>query len=101
MLGEDNPIRSYGDVTLYEDEFADRGYSKANARYRVMDNCFFILLRSYVRIDHVAVRILDTRIFHEFNKDFIIRDFTHLESTYEELQSKDFNLDSDWLLSPH
>jgi type 2A phosphatase activator TIP41 len=83
MLGEDNPIRAYGEVTLYEDEFADRGYSKANARYRVMDNCFFVLIRSYVRIDHVSVRILDTRIFHEFNNDFILRDFSHLESTYQ------------------
>jgi type 2A phosphatase activator TIP41 len=82
MLGQDNPIKAYGDVTLYEDEFADRGYSKANVRYRVMENCFFVLLRSYVRIDHVSVRILDTRIFHEFSKNYILRDFTQLESTY-------------------
>ena len=64
MLGQDNPIKLYGQVLLYEDEFGDRGYSKSYVRFRVMKDCFFVLLRSYVRIDHVLVRILDTRIFH-------------------------------------
>jgi type 2A phosphatase activator TIP41 len=85
MLGPDNPIKAYGEVSLYEDEFADRGYSKANARFRVMDNCFFVLLRSYVRIDHVCCRIIDTRIFHDFSKDYLVRDCQQLECSYEEL----------------
>ena len=64
-----------------------------------MKDCFFILLRSYVRIDHVTVRVLDTRIFHEFTTDYLIRDFCHKESTYDELRSDGFTCDSDWLLS--
>ena len=52
-----------------------------------MQDCFFVLLRSYVRIDHVCVRILDTRIYHEFGTDILIRDFCHLESSYEELET--------------
>jgi type 2A phosphatase activator TIP41 len=100
MLGQNNPIKYYGEVTLYEDEFADRGFSKSNVRCRVMDNCFFVLLRSYIRIDQVAVRILDTRVFHQFGSDCIIRDFTHLESTYSELKQKGFSFNSQWLLSP-
>ena len=83
MLSSENPILQFGDITFYEDEFADRGYSKANVRYRVMKDCFFILLRSYVRIDAVVVRILDTRVFHAFGSNSIIRDFCHLESSYE------------------
>jgi len=35
MLGVDNPIIHYGSVTFYEDEYGDKGYSKANVRYRV------------------------------------------------------------------
>ena len=101
MLGPDNPIKAYGEVPLYEDEFADRGYSKANVRFRVMDNCFFVLLRSYVRIDHVTVRIFDTRIFHDFTKDYLIRDFQHLEASYDDLKTKGFNFGSHWLLSPN
>lgn len=63
MLGPDNPILHYGEVILFEDEIGDRGYSKVSVRFRVMANCFFILLRSYTRIDKVLVRILDTRVF--------------------------------------
>jgi type 2A phosphatase activator TIP41 len=66
-----------------------------------MDDCFFVLLRSYTRIDHVLVRILDTRIFHKFGSNTIIRDFQHREATYAALKGKDFNpFDSQWSLSP-
>ena len=99
MLGQDNPIRHYGQVLLYEDEFADRGFSKSYVRFRVMKDCFFVLLRSYIRIDHVAVRIFDTRIFHQFTQDHLIRDFCHKESTYDELRQAGFGFGSDWLLS--
>ena len=99
MLGQDNPILHYGQVVLYEDEFADRGYSKAYVRFRVMKDCYFILLRSYIRIDHVIVRILDTRIFHKFTDNFLIRDFSHREATYSQLKHAGFQFGSEWLLS--
>ena len=63
MLGPDNPILHYGEIVLYEDELADRGYTKVYVRFRVMKDCFFALMRSYTRVDHVLARILDTRIF--------------------------------------
>lgn len=85
MLGKDNPILHYGEVTFYEDEYGDRGYTKSNVRYRVQNDCFLVLLRSYVRVDYVCVRILDTRIFHKFGSDKLIRDFTCLEASYSEL----------------
>jgi len=75
MLGVENPIKHYGEAILYEDEFGDKGFSKANVRFRIMDDCFLVLFRSYIRVDHVLVRILDTRIFHKFGTDSIIRDF--------------------------
>lgn len=98
-LGKDNPIRHYGEVLLFEDEFGDKGFAMSNVRFRVMNDCFFVLLRSYIRVDHVLVRILDTRIFHEFGSDKVLRDFSHQESTYEELKSKGFEFTSDWSLS--
>lgn len=64
MLGVENVIKHYGEVLLYEDELGDKGFSKVNVRFRVMEDCYLILLRSYVRVDHVLVRIFDTRIFH-------------------------------------
>jgi type 2A phosphatase activator TIP41 len=101
MLGADNPIKHYGEVVLFEDELGDKGFSKLNVRFRIMDDCFLVLLRSYVRVDHVLVRILDTRIFHQFGKDYLIRDFQHKESTYNQLRTKGFKFGSEWSLSPH
>ena len=65
-----------------------------------MNDCFFVLLRSYTRVDHVLVRILDTRIYHEFGSNEIIRDFQHKENTYAQLKKKGFKFDSEWGLSP-
>jgi type 2A phosphatase activator TIP41 len=59
-LGPDNPVIRFDEVVLFEDELSDRGNSKINVRFRVMKDCWFVLLRSYLRLDHVAVRILDT-----------------------------------------
>ena len=102
MLSPENPILHYGEVVLYEDELADRGCSKSYVRFRVMNDCWFILLRSYQRVDKVAVRILDTRLFHRFGSREIIRDFMHREETWNNLRDvKEFNLGSEWLLSPH
>lgn len=88
MLGPENPILNYGEVMLYEDELADRGCSKSYARYRVMNDCWFVLLRQYIRLDKVAVRILDTRIFHKFGDKEIIRDFMWKESTWDSLRDQ-------------
>ena len=90
LLGPDNPILHYIDITFFEDEFADRGFSKANVRFRAMNDCFFLLMRSYIRIDLELVRVLDTRMYHEFGSDVILRDFTLKESTYKELKKSGF-----------
>lgn len=103
MLGPENPIIHYGEVTLYEDELADKGYTKVNVRFRVMADCWFVLLRSYTRVDHVLVRIMDTRLFCRLpqtsGKLEIIRDFQHRESSYTSLKHKGFKFGSEWGLS--
>ena len=100
MLTPANPILFYNETVLFEDELTDRGGTKCNVRLRVMDDCWFALLRSYVRLDKVAVRILDTRIFHKFGSSEIIRDFMQKEASWSELEEKGFDLSSEWLLSP-
>lgn len=45
-------------------------------RFRVMADCYFGLLRNYIRVDDVLVRVFDTRIYHEFQNDYIIREFS-------------------------
>jgi len=99
MLGKDNPILHFNEVFLYEDDLGDTGYTRMSVRFRVMNNCFYVLLRYYLRVDEVLVRIYDTRIFHQFGKDYVIRDFQHKENSYEELKTKGFKIDSAWGLS--
>jgi len=79
----------------------------SQVRFRVMKDCWYVLLRSYVRVDGVRVRILDTRMFHDFGSaknganPVILRQFTHQESTYELMKAKGFHPSSEWLLDPN
>lgn len=101
MLGPENPILQSGEVVLWEDELADRGSSKCYVRYRVMADCWFVLLRSYIRLDKVAIRIMDTRVFHKFGTDELIRDFLVKEESWQTIADGGFIFDSEWLLSHH
>ena len=83
MLSPENPIKHFGQVYLFETDLEDCGYSMSIVRFRVMGDCFYILLRFFLRIDGVAVRVIDTRIFHEFGTDFIHREFQLAESSYD------------------
>uniref|UniRef100_A0A7S4GGT6 TIP41-like protein n=1 Tax=Eutreptiella gymnastica TaxID=73025 RepID=A0A7S4GGT6_9EUGL len=73
------PIKCTDMVVLYEDELHDCGVSRCYVRYRVMPNCFFILLRHWLRVDEVVSRLHDTRIFHEFGTDHLVRELCHKE----------------------
>ena len=94
MLAPTNQILHYSEVVLFEDELTDRGGSKCNVRLRVMDDCWFVLLRSYIRLDKVAVRILDTRVFHKFGSNELVRDFMWKEASWTTLLNKSFDLSS-------
>ncbi len=50
-----------------------------------MGDCFFGLLRHYLRVDEVMVRIYDTRIYHDFTKNYILREFGVREDSYEKI----------------
>jgi len=65
-----------------------------------MNNCFFGLLRNYLRVDNVICKIIDTRIFHKFGENYILREHMIKEGTYDQLRSKGFTFTSDCSLSP-
>ncbi len=65
-----------------------------------MKDCFFGLLRSYLRVDNVLVRIIDTRLFHSFGDNYIFREFQVKENSYDDLYNKGFKVTSEWSLSP-
>ena len=99
-LGQDNPILWNSEVVLYEDELEDCGGSKFYVRVRAMADCWFALVRFYCRVDGVIVRIYDTRIFHDFTTNELLREFQVKESTYAELNTAGFPFSSDWAVSP-
>ncbi|KAJ3343237.1 hypothetical protein HDU93_009221 [Gonapodya sp. JEL0774] len=66
LLRRRDPILFFDEVPLYEDELADNGSTALLVKVRVMPHSFLLLLRHVLRIDHVLVRISDTRIFTTF-----------------------------------
>jgi type 2A phosphatase activator TIP41 len=40
-----------------------------------MPSTFLVLLRFFLRVDGVIVKILDTRLYHQFGTSILIRDF--------------------------
>jgi len=95
-LGPDNPVLWGAAVSFFEDELDDSGQSKCYIRVRAMADCWYALLRSYVRVDNVLIRILDTRIYHEYGKSEVQREFRVQESTFEELRTAGFVRTPQW-----
>ena len=75
-LGQDNPIVWGNMVQLYEDELGDNGSVSTEIRFRTMKDCWFALIRHYLRVDDVIIRIYDTRLFHDYSTNYVIREFT-------------------------
>jgi type 2A phosphatase activator TIP41 len=84
---------------LFECDLEDCGYTMAQARFRVMPDSWFVLVRYYLRVDNVVVRIFDTRMYHEFGTNFILREFKHQECDYQTLLLAGFKPTSEWMLS--
>ncbi|XP_034476593.1 TIP41-like protein isoform X2 [Drosophila innubila] len=80
-------ILFYHDLTLYEDELHDHGISAMSVRIRVMPSGFFVLLRHFLRIDDVLIRMHDTRFHCEIENDYILKEYIHREAPCTALQS--------------
>lgn len=78
-------ILFYQEIPLYEDELADNGCSSLNLKFRCMPSCFFALLRFYLRIDKVLVKINDTRLFWEVGKNYLIREYSSKQKFIDQM----------------
>ncbi len=52
-----------------------------------MPHFFFSLMQFYLRVDGVVFRTIDTRIFHEYDKDYLIRECQTREAAYQAIKS--------------
>jgi type 2A phosphatase activator TIP41 len=77
----DEPILFYDEIILFEDELADNGIAQLSAKVRVMSSCVFVLLRFFLRVESQLLRVYDTRIYHCFDSNRLIRETTRKEST--------------------
>uniref|UniRef100_A0A336MVD6 TIP41-like protein n=1 Tax=Culicoides sonorensis TaxID=179676 RepID=A0A336MVD6_CULSO len=69
-------ILFYHDLTLFEDELHDHGISSCSVKIRVMPSGFYVLLRNFIRVDGVLIKINDTRFHYEVENNYIVKEFT-------------------------
>ncbi|KAK3149269.1 hypothetical protein QOZ80_3AG0215140 [Eleusine coracana subsp. coracana] len=98
-LSAKEPILFYDEVILYEDELADSGISFLTVRVRVMPTGWFLLLRFWLRVDGVLMRLRDTRIYCSFGngdeaKPVVLRECCWREATFASLSAKGYPSDS-------
>ena len=69
-----DPILFYDEGVLYTDDLEDCGEVRVDAKLRVMPSCWFLLLRMFLRVDHVTIRLVESRYFHKFGDDIVAVD---------------------------
>ncbi|XP_010437640.1 PREDICTED: TIP41-like protein isoform X1 [Camelina sativa] len=90
------PILFYDEVVLYEDELADNGVSLLTVKVRVMPSSWFLLLRFWLRVDGVLMRLRETRMHYVFGKDetpTVLRENCWREATFQSLSAKGYPVD--------
>lgn len=86
LLKRPDPILFFDDVMLYEDELADNDISMLSCKIRVMPDRLLLLARFFMRLDNVVFRLRDTRVYIDFDKLEIIREYQARELGYEEVR---------------
>ncbi|KAI5295806.1 hypothetical protein KEM52_000156 [Ascosphaera acerosa] len=96
LLKRPDPILLFDEIMLFEDELADNGISMLSAKIRVMPERLLLLLRFFMRLDGVLVRMRDTRVYIDFETRVVTREYVAKEEKYEVLaevgDTKDVNV---------
>ena len=86
LLKRPDPILFFDDVMLYEDELADNGIAMLSCKVRVMPARMLLLCRFFMRLDNVVLRLRDTRIYVDFDRKKVIREYLGREEEYEKVR---------------
>eukprot|EP00903_Cladosiphon_okamuranus_P019903 g18293.t2 len=87
LLDQSCPILMYDDVVLFEDFIHDHGVVRMSVKTRIMPRCWYVLLRYWLRVDGVVMKVFDTRCFHKFGENAVFRERTQHSITFAELQN--------------
>lgn len=86
LLRRRDPIVFHDDVILYESELDDNGISVLRVKVRVMPQRLLLLSRFYLRLDHVIVRVRDTRVYVDFDTNEVLREYTAREDAFDSVR---------------
>ncbi|KAJ5102895.1 TIP41-like protein [Penicillium argentinense] len=86
LLKRPDPILFFDEVVLYEDELADNGIAMLSCKIRVMPERLLLLTRFFMRLDHVLIRLRDTRVYIDFENREVIREYQSKECEYEKVR---------------
>jgi type 2A phosphatase activator TIP41 len=86
LLKRPDPILFFDEVVLYEDELADNGIAMLSCKIRVMPERLLLLTRFFMRLDNVLIRLRDTRVYVDFEKKEVIREYQSKECEYEKVR---------------
>lgn len=101
LLQRHDPVHWFDDVILFEDELHDNGISSLSVKVRVMPTFWLILLRGWLRVDNVMVRVKDTRLFYAFGSASILRDFTSRELFFKDAARLHLHADNTLYTNPN
>lgn len=82
LLKRRDPILFFDEVVLFESELDDNGISVFSVKVRVMEQRMLLLARLYMRLDNVVVRVRDTRVYVDFDKEEVVREYTAKEDSF-------------------
>lgn len=82
LLKRKDPILFFDDVMLYESELDDNGISVLSVKVRVHEQRMLLLSRLFMRLDNVILRVRDTRVYVDFDKDEVLREYTSKEDSF-------------------
>ncbi|KAL6239179.1 hypothetical protein BDW75DRAFT_199060 [Aspergillus navahoensis] len=88
LLKRPDPILFFDEVILYEDELADNGITMLSCKIRVMPSRLLLLSRFFMRLDNVLFRLRDTRVYVDFERSEVIREYQSKECEYETVRQK-------------
>jgi type 2A phosphatase activator TIP41 len=86
LLKRPDPIRFFEEVVLYESELDDNGISMFSCKVRVMPERMLLLCRLFMRLDNVLFRVRDTRVYVDFKKSEVIREYSAREEQFEKVK---------------
>lgn len=86
LLKRRDPILFFDEVMLYESELDDNGISLVSVKLRAMEHRMLLLCRQFMRVDGVLVRVRDTRVYVDFVRDEVIREYTAKEDKFENVK---------------